>query len=193
VVERDGERVYNAAVLVDPRGRLLLRHRKLNELDIGHAFYALGDGLAVADTEHGRIGLMICADAFAPDRVIARTLGAMGAELILSPSAWAVPADHDQAVEPYGDLWRNAYAPVCREHELWIAGVSSVGWIPRGPWAGRKCIGCSLLVGPDGGDAVVGPYGHDAEAILHHDVEAPRRERPWHHPPDRWFRPLAGG
>jgi predicted amidohydrolase len=191
VVERDGATVYNAAVLIDPAGEVLLHHRKLNELDVGHACYAVGDRLAVADTALGRLGLMICADAFAADRVVSRTLGLMGAQLILSPAAWAVPGDHDQEREPYGDLWFNAYQPVCREHGLWIAGVSNVGWIERGPWAGRKCIGRSLLMDPDGTAVAWGPYGPEAEAILAHDLTLRAPRRTWHHPPDRWFRPLA--
>jgi len=191
IVERDGDRVYNAAVLLDPAGDVLLHHRKLNELDIGHPFYAVGDRLGVADTALGRLGLMICADAFAADRVVTRTLGLMGAQLIVSPSAWAVPADHDQDAEPYGDLWRNAYRPVCTEHGLWIAGVSNVGWIPAGPWEGRKCIGTSLVMGPDGAVAAQGAYGPEAEEIVWCDVTLRDPERAWHHPPDRWFRPLA--
>jgi predicted amidohydrolase len=192
VVERAGDAVYNAAVLIDPAGEVLLHHRKLNELDIGHQLYAVGDRLGVVDTPLGRIGLMICADAFAEDRVVTRTLGLMGAELILSPSAWAVPADHDQQAEPYGDLWRNAYGPVCAEHGLYVVGVSNVGWIPAGPWAGRKCIGCSLVMGP-AGEVLFGPYGPDAEAVLFADLPIGRDDRPWYHPPDRWFRPLAAG
>jgi len=31
-----------------------------------------------------------------------------------------------------------------------VVGVSNVGWITAGPWRGRKVIGCSLAVGPDG-------------------------------------------
>src|ERR671917_2113592 len=34
LVERAGDRLYNAAVLFDPEGRVLLHHRKINELDI---------------------------------------------------------------------------------------------------------------------------------------------------------------
>ena len=191
IVERDGDRIYNAAVLIDPAGEVLLHHRKLNELDIGHDSYSVGDRLGVADTALGRLGLMICADAFAADRVVTRTLALMGAQLIVSPSAWAVPADHDQKAEPYGDLWRNAYRPVCREHGLWVAGVSNVGWITGGPWAGRKCIGTSLVMGPDGEVGAQGPYGVDAEAIVTCDVSLREAPRVWHHPPDRWFRPLA--
>ena len=170
LVEREGERIFNSAVLIGPTGEVLLLHRKLNELEIGHPFYAQGDRLGVAHTALGTIGVMICADAFARGQVISRTLGLMGADIILSPSAWAVPADHDQVREPYGQLWLDNYGPVARDFHLWMAGVSNVGPIPAGPWQGRKCIGCSLLVGPDGKQVLMGPYGEAAEALLMADV-----------------------
>jgi len=166
LIERAGEAIFNAALLVGPGGELLLHHRKLNELEIGHDLYALGDRLQVARTPLGTFGIMICADAFARGQVISRTLGLMGADIILSPSAWAVPADHDNAKEPYGQLWLDNYGPVARDFRMWIAGVSSVGWITDGPWAGRKCIGCSLVVDVTGQPVLRGPYGHDAEAVL---------------------------
>ena len=166
LTERAGDRVFNAAVLIDPEGEVLLHHRKLNELAIGHDCYDQGDRLAVADTPFGRLGLMICADAFARGQVVARTLGLMGAQVILSPCAWAVPAGHDPGREPYGELWRDNYGPVARDFRLWIAGASNVGPITGGPWQGRKCIGCSLLVGPDGRPVIEGPYGAEAEALL---------------------------
>ena len=146
LVEGEKGRVFNAAVLLGPDGQLLLHHRKINELEIGHDCYALGDRLQVAATPLGSFGLMICADAFARGQVIARSLALMGADMILSPCAWAVPADHDNTREPYGQLWRDSYGPVARDFSLWIAGASNVGWIAAGPWSGRKCIGCSLLV-----------------------------------------------
>ena len=191
LVERAEASIFNAAVLIDPAGEVILHHRKLNELEIGHACYALGDRLGVARTPWGTIGLMICADAFARGQVVSRTLGLMGAAVILSPCAWAVPADHDNAREPYGQLWRDHYGPVARDFRLWIAGCSSVGWLTAGPWAGRRCIGCSLLVGPDGMPVLQGPYGEGAEAILRADIEPPPRPAQgdgW----DRWWR-TAGG
>ncbi len=171
LIERVGSKIFNAAVLIDPRGNVILQHRKLNELEIGHDSYSLGDRLQVADTEFGRIGLMICADGFARGQVISRTLGYMGAQIILSPSAWAVPADHDNASEPYGKLWIDNYSPVACDFRMWIAGVSNVGWITDGPWNGRKCIGCSLVIGPAGEKVLHGPYGAEAETILYVDVQ----------------------
>lgn len=171
LVERDGNLVFNSAVLISPDGAVLLVHRKLNELEIGHSLYAQGESLKVAQTPLGTIGVMICADAFARGQIVSRALGLMGAHIILSPSAWAVPADHDNSREPYGSLWLDNYAPVARDYRLWIAGVSNVGRITAGPWNGRLCIGCSLLVGPDGRQVLMGPYGPDAEALLMAEVE----------------------
>jgi predicted amidohydrolase len=171
LVERSGEQLFNAAVLLNPRGELLLHHRKLNELDLARDLYAQGDRLAVAATPLGTFGLMICADAFARGQVVSRTLGLMGADVLLSPCAWAVPADHDNATDPYGRLWLENYGPVARDFRLWIAGASNVGPITDGAWKGRPCIGCSLVVGPDGHPVLQGPYGVAAETILYVDVQ----------------------
>jgi predicted amidohydrolase len=165
LVERDGPAVYNSAVLIDPDGELRLLHRKLNELDIGHPFYAPGDRLGVVRTEFATIGVMICADAFARGHAITRALGHMGADVILSPCAWAVPAEHDNRKEPYGKLWKECYASPARDFRMWIVGASNVGPIPAGPWAGRRCIGCSLVVDDRGEPVEMLPYGEDAEEV----------------------------
>jgi predicted amidohydrolase len=166
VVERAGDRLFNAAVLVDEEGEVILHHRKIHELDLARDLYSCGDRLAVADTSLGRVGIMICADGFAPGQAISRALGVMGARIILSPCAWAVPADHDNAREPYGQLWLDNYGPVAREFNLTIVGVSNVGPINAGPWQGRKCIGSSLVMGGDGRVLARGPYGERAESLL---------------------------
>ena len=51
---------------------------------------------------------------------------------------------------PYGKLWRDSYTELARLYDVTVIGVSNVGPITGGPWAGRKCIGCSLAVGPGG-------------------------------------------
>jgi predicted amidohydrolase len=178
LIERDGPDLFNSAVLLNPEGQLLLHHRKLNELEIAHDLYAQGSKAEVARTPLGTFGVMICSDAFATGQPISRSLAWMGADVILSPCSWAVPADHDNARDPYGSLWLESYGPVTREFQIWIAGVSNVGPIPAGPWAGRKCIGCSLLMNPQGEPALTGPYGVNAETILFADIEpVPRPTR----------------
>lgn len=162
LVERAGDRLYNAAVLISPAGDILLHHRKINELDICLDLYSIGDRLGVVSTELGTIGLNICADNFGNSLAIGHVLCRMGAQIILSPSAWAVDADHDNAKDPYGKLWLDSCTELARLYDVTVIGVSNVGWITHGPWRGRKVIGCSLAVGPDGNVLARGPYGEAA-------------------------------
>lgn len=172
LVEAVDGRIFNSAVLIDPDGGVLLRHRKIHELDIALGLYSCGsaDCLSVTPTPFGVLGLMVCADAFAPGEWITRRLAALGAQVLLSPCAWAVPPGYDQAREPYGRLWKECYGAPARDCRLWIAGASSVGPISAGPWAGWACIGCSLVVGPDGAPVRMAPYGPAADTLLYVDV-----------------------
>ena len=171
LTERDGDQIYNTAVLISPAGHILLKHRKINILAIAQDVYATGDRLGVVRTDYGVVGINICADNFPSSLALGHSQARMGARLLLSPSAWAVPADHDNEQEPYGDLWRTAYSSLAKLYDITIVGVSSVGWIDGGPWAGRKCIGCSLAMGPGGTILAQGPYGESAEALVIVPVE----------------------
>lgn len=175
LVERCGAKLYNAAVLIDRDGSIAHLHRKINELNIAHDLYSVGDRLGVVDTELGRLGINICADNFPNSLAIGHVLARMGAQIILSPSAWAVDADHDNEKEPYGQLWQGAYKELSRLYDIPVIGVSSVGWLREGPWKGRKVIGCSLAIGADGHVLVQGPYGERAESLIIVDVELPQR------------------
>jgi predicted amidohydrolase len=166
LVERLGEKLFNAAVLIDPGGEVLLVHRKINELDLAHDLYSIGDRLGVAHTPLGTLGVNICADNFSDSLAVGHVLARMGAQVLLSPSAWAVDADHDNTATPYGDLWRTSYRELCRLYDLYVIGVSNVGRLSSGPWKGRKVIGCSLAVGPGGEILAEGPYGETAEALV---------------------------
>jgi predicted amidohydrolase len=170
LVERAGSQLYNAAVLIDARGQIVLHHRKINELDIAHDLYSIGDRVAVAHTELGTLGISICADNFPNSLAIAHVLARMGAQLLLSPSAWAVDADHDNRLEPYGARWRCAFGELGKLYDLPVVAVSNVGWLTGGPWNGRKAIGCSLATNHRGQILAEGPYGDSAEALMVVDV-----------------------
>ena len=173
LTERDSGRIYNSAVLIDSEGNLLLSHRKVNELAIGRKIYSSGKAVnGICETRLGTLGIMICADAFFPEEALTRSLAEKGAQLIVSPCAWAVPPDHDQEREPYGGLWRDVYGRVAREHGIWIAGASNVGEIRHGDWGGHPCVGCSLVVGPDGEVRAEGPYRE--EEIVYASISLPK-------------------
>jgi N-carbamoylputrescine amidase len=177
LTERAGDRVYNSAVLLGPDGRLLLRHRKINELDIAHGLYAIGDSLGVAHTPLGTIAISVCADNFPDTLCFAHAQARMGAQLLLSPAAWAVDAGHDDATERYGAIWETGYTSVARLFDMAVVGVSNVGRLAAGPWRGRKCIGCSLAVAPGGTVLARGPYGDAAEELVVVDVPVVPRTR----------------
>lgn len=166
ITERAGNRLYNAAILLSPAGEILLKHRKINLLTDVETLYSPGGRLGVAETPLGTIAVNICADNFPDSLALAHAQARMGAQLLLSPSAWAVDADHDPVQEPYGALWKGAYSTLARLYDLTVVGVRNVGWVEGGPWKGRKCIGCSLAVGPGGELLAEAPYGETAEAVI---------------------------
>jgi predicted amidohydrolase len=165
LVERAGDRLYNAAVFIGDQGELLLHHRKINEIGAAGGLYATGDRLGVAHTRLGCIGLNICADNLPESLCIGHTLAAMGAQVIVSPSAWAVPPGHDNVANPYGALWRDAYAQLASAHGMPVVGVSAVGQVDSGPWTGWPVIGASLAISADGRVAAQCDYGSDAEQL----------------------------
>ena len=182
IVERYKDKIYNAAVIIDPSGQVILTHRKLNELDIAHDLYDQGDKLNVVHTPLGTLGLYICADATARGNVLSDALGYMGADIILSPSAWAVPPDFDNDATPYGDTWRKVYEPVSRKFDLWVVGVSNVGKVEAGPWKDWNCIGSSLVYAPGGKEILQAPFGENADTIIYVDIrltDRPARGTKW--------------
>jgi len=186
IIEKEGNKTYNAAVIINPAGEVILHHRKINELDIAHDIYNLGDRLNVANTPLGTLGLYICADATAPGNALSNSLGLLGADIILSPCAWAVPPDFNNELTPYGDTWRKVYEPASSLYEVWIIGVSNVGKIEAGPWKDWDCIGSSLVYAPDGSEVLQAPFGAKADTIIYVDVKL--KDRPawgtkWH---DHW-------
>jgi predicted amidohydrolase len=84
IYEREGNAIYNTAVLIDRQGRLAGKYRKVylprEEVEGG---LTPGDTYPVFQTDFGTIGIMICWDSQYTDP--ARALAAQGAEMILLP------------------------------------------------------------------------------------------------------------
>ena len=84
LLEKEGDVVYNTSVLIDRKGNLAGKYRKVSlpreEIDGG---VTPGNSFPVFDTDFGRIGMMICWDVTFPEA--ARSLSQEGAEIIFLP------------------------------------------------------------------------------------------------------------
>ncbi len=165
LTERAEDKVYNTALLISDKGEILGKHRKINVLTGVEDVYSIGDRLSVIETELGKIGIDICADNAVQSLSIGHTLARMGAELILSPCAWAVLPDRDPEKEPYGNEWHVPYSHLTGIYHIPVIGVSNVGQVTEGSWKGWKAIGNSIAYGRDGKLLKVLPYGEDAECV----------------------------
>lgn len=171
LTEREGDSICNAALLISDEGEILHKHRKINILTGVEDVYTVGDRIAVTDTPFGKIGISICADNSVQSLCIGHTLARMGAQMLLSPCAWAVRPDRDVVAEPYGNEWHVPYGELSGTYGIPVIGVSNVGEIPMGTWAGWKAIGNSIAYGADGKPLAVLPYGENAECVRIIDVE----------------------
>lgn len=170
-------KTYNSAITISPEKGIIHSYNKIYELDIVHEIYGQGQKLDVFETPFGNVGVIICADAFAEHESLLRSLCYMGADIILSPCAWAVPSDFNNKQEPYGTLWVNSYIPVAKKFKIWIAAVSNVGRISSGKWKGYKCIGSSLLISPGGQIEYQGPYGEKMQDLSIHEIPIIERQK----------------
>ena len=165
LTEKEGTKVYNTAVLLSDQGELLHKHRKINILTGVEDVYSVGTKIEVIDTPFGRIGIDICADNAVQSLSIGHVLARMGAQMILSPCAWAVEPDRDPVKEPYGEEWHVPYEALSSLYEIPVIGVSNVGEVSKGSWKGWKAIGNSIAYDSDGEKLAVLPYGEEAEMV----------------------------
>jgi predicted amidohydrolase len=90
LLERDGDALRNAAVLVGPDG-LIGTYRKTHLPFLGvDRFVVPGDELPVYDTPLGRIGIEICYDLRFPE--VTRTLALKGADMVAHPTNFPMAA-----------------------------------------------------------------------------------------------------
>lgn len=155
--EKKGGRIYNTAPVIDPRGAVIARYRKIFPFRPYEEATTPGAEFVVFDVpQAGRFGVSICYDMWFPETT--RTLAAMGAEVILHPTLTDT-------------LDRDIELAICRAS----AAQNQCYWIDvNGLRAGG--VGRSLVVGPSGD--VLHQAGTGEEVIpLEIDLDRVRRER----------------
>lgn len=115
--ERDGDRLFNTAPVLDLDGRFLGKYRKTHiphdENFYEQNFFEPGDtGFQVFPTSRGRVGVMICYDQWYPEA--ARSNALLGAEMVFYPTAIGTV----QGVEQEEGNWQQAWENVMRGHAI---------------------------------------------------------------------------
>jgi predicted amidohydrolase len=97
LMERNGDRLYNTAVLLNRKGELAGTYRKIHlPREEWQKGIAPGDSYPVFETEFGRIAIQVCYDVFFPEAVAC--FARRGAEIILAPTWGDTFADREGTV-----------------------------------------------------------------------------------------------
>lgn len=161
MLEADGEKRYNTAVLLDPDGRLAGKYRKQK---LGHELVrnTPGDVSRVFDTPYGKVGVMICADRTESD--IVGRFCARGADFLICPSGGMFgPVQNDPILSARS-----------RENDVYITFVHPAEFLVTAP-GGRiltaELFGDVLLIDPaDAGTKV------DSSAVRYFDLPLAAKE-----------------
>jgi predicted amidohydrolase len=145
-------RLYNSGVLLDARGELVLHYHKQFLATHDQNWFEFGNkGCPVADTELGRIGLLICFDGRIPE--IARSLALQGAEIIVDMANFFAM---DQA-----EMWVPARA---FENGVWLVAATKAG-VERSIYY----PGGSMIVSPSGDVVAKMPY--DTHGVIAAEID----------------------
>ncbi len=157
---------YNGGLLFNPEGEEILRTAKSNLWHFDHKWVSPGASFPVIDTALGRVGLMICADARAPE--IPRILALKGAEMIIDlVNLTSTGKDPEKLSNPQIDYMLPVRA---LENRVWLIVADKVG-LEAGTvlHCGRSCV-----INPDG--EVIKMASSVEEEILYAEID-PKVER----------------
>ena len=116
LLERVGDRIYNAAAVITPQG-ILGTHRKVHLLCLGiDRFDELGDKpFPVFQTPAGKVGINICYDCSFPES--GRMVKLQGGQILAIPTNW-----------PWGsDSWQHTPKVRATENHLVVIAADRVG------------------------------------------------------------------
>ena len=89
LLERDGGKIYDSSILINPEGKLVLKYRRISDgwLDpnADRKVYSTGKDLAFVRTEFGKITFLICGDLF--DDGILKKVEKSDADYVIIPMA----------------------------------------------------------------------------------------------------------
>ena len=161
--EKDGDRLYDSAILVDRTGKLLWKHRKINVLpELMSPPYAQGkpDDINVIETEFGRIAFLICADTFSDAHF--ERIKQLKPDFMIVPYGWAAKPQEwpEHAKELEKIVTKRAKELGCD-----VVGTDLVGVMSAGPWKGYTYGGASVAIS-GAGEVITKLRDRDTEVRL---------------------------
>ncbi|MDR3270044.1 MAG: carbon-nitrogen hydrolase family protein [Peptococcaceae bacterium] len=157
------DKIYNTALIINDRGELVAKYRKLHLFDVrlknGFQYHesatmSAGDQIMVVDSPWGKIGVLVCYDLRFPE--LTRLMAMAGAKMIIAPAAFT----KNTGVSHWEVLFRGRAV----DNLLFVLGCSPA----RDPNAPYVVYGHSIAVNPWG--QVIGELGEE-EGLLIVDAE----------------------
>ena len=160
MLELDGDRVFNACVLVGPQGPVGT-YRKVHMPGLGIDWHATPGDRPYEVWQAGklRIGMNICYDGGFPEA--SRIMTLQGADLIVLPTNWP------PAAMPFAQHAINTRA---MENTVYYMSVDRVG-----TERGFEFIGMSRVCSPAG--ETLASADHDREAIIYAEIDPAKARR----------------
>ncbi|SEG91923.1 Predicted amidohydrolase [Thermomonospora echinospora] len=170
--ERDGDRLFNSAAVIDRSGAIAGVYRKLHLFGAERDVFDPGDrGLPVFTVDGIRLGVLICYDLRFPEAM--RILALRGAHVVAVPTAWVRGFDHAR----HGDRVPQATGALVQANLNQVAVVCADQWGEQPP---HTFLGRSLVADPYGLPAA-GPLGAEGDgtalALIDLDEITRARER----------------
>ena len=145
ILEKDGNKIYNATVVFDRQGKRVAFYRKIHLFDVEihggivykeSAVVTPGKDIVAFDCEGVTVGLSICYDLRFPE--LYRRLADRGASLILIPAAFTLMTGKDH--------WEPLIRARAIENVCYVAACGQWGFHPPV----NQCWGHSMVVNPWG-------------------------------------------
>jgi len=154
VEESEDHEFYNSAAYLED-GRVIKVHRKVYLPTYGmfdeHRYFGSGERIRAFETKFGRVGILICEDAWHPST--SYILAEDGAKLVFFLSS--SPARGIREGEQIGSaqIWERINRTTAFSYSLYVVSVNRVGYED-----GVNFWGGSEIIGPDGQVVVKGEY-----------------------------------
>ena len=150
--EKEGERLYDSALLINDEGQILLKHRKIILLsELMTPPYSPGQDVKIVRTKFGQVGLLICADTH--EQPILARMARLKPDLLLVPYGYA---EKEEAWPEHGKQLERVVVNAAKTVGAPVVGTNLVGQITHGPWAGRTYGGHSVTADRAGGILALG-------------------------------------